>query len=197
MRVNAAALAAGLMLIGAGLGLAGCETATPYQPLERGTAQTGGFTDQKVETDRFRVTFQGNSLTSRQTVETYLLYRAASLTVEQGFDWFETVDRHTERDRKTYIDADPFYGPGYPFGYWRPSWRYWGGGYGWRSWGPFWGDPFWGDTATVQTVQKFEASAEIVMGHGAKPAGDPRAFDARAVMTNLGPSSILPTPPTA
>ena len=189
MKIKTVAVIAALTLAGA---LAGCETATPYQPLEKGTAASGGFTDQRLDNDHFRVTFQGNSLTSRETVETYLLYRAAELTVAQGFDWFETVDRHTERDRRTYVDPDPFYGPGYAFGYWRPSWSYYGAGFGWRRWGPFWGDPFWADNVQVQTVQKFQATAEIVTGHGAKPAADARAFDARAIIANLGPKIQRP-----
>ncbi len=174
------------------MGLASCETATPYQPLRPGSAASGGFTNQRLDANHFRVTFKGNALTSRETVETYLLYRAAELTVDNGFDWFETVDKHTQRDKRTYVDPDPFYGPGYAWGYWRPSWRYYGGGYGWRDWGPFWGDPFWGDSATFQTVQKFEASAQIVMHHGAKPADDPRALEARAVIANLGPKIERP-----
>jgi len=185
-------IATALVMTAALAGLAACETATPYQPLERGNQVSGGFTDQRLEGNRFRVTFDGNTLTSRERVETYLLYRSAELTVNQGFDWFETVDRHTERDKRTYVDPDPFYGPGYGWGYFRPSWRYYGGGFGWRAWGPFWGDPFWADSVDVQTVQKFQASAEIVMGHGPKPEGDPRAFDARAVMANLGPKIERP-----
>jgi hypothetical protein len=189
MNMKTAAIVAAL---GLGLGLTACETATPYQPLEHGTAISGGFTDQRLDADHFRVSFQGNTLTSRATVESYLLYRAAELTTSQGFDWFEAIDRHTDRDRRTYLDPDPFYGPGYAFGYFRPSWRYYGGGFGWRTWGPFWGDPFWGDTAEVETVQKFEATAEIAMHHGPKPEGDPKAFDARAVIANLGPKIERP-----
>ncbi len=190
MKAKFALLVAALALTGA---LAACETPTPYQPLEKGTAASGGFTDQRLDENHFRVTFQGNSLTSRETVETYLLYRAAELTVAQGFDWFETVDRHTERDRRTYVDPDPFYGPGYAWGYWRPYWSYWGPGFGWRGWGPFWGDPFWANDIQIQTVQKFQASAEIVTGHGPKPVSDARAFDARAVIANLGPKIERPT----
>ncbi|EHN77422.1 hypothetical protein SMCF_3052, partial [Streptomyces coelicoflavus ZG0656] len=33
---------------------------------------------------------------------------------------------------------------------------------------------------------RYEASAEIIMGRGTKPAGDPNAFDAREVIQNLG-----------
>jgi hypothetical protein len=173
--------------------LAACETATPYQPLQTSNAVSGGFTDQRLDADRFRVTFQGNSLTSRETVETYLLYRAAELTGTQGYDWFEMVDRHTDRDRRTYYDPDPFYGrPGYAWGYWRPYWRYRSHGFGWRTWDPFWGDPFWGDGFDVQTIERFQASAEILMHHGPKPTDSPRAFDAHAVMENLGPKILRP-----
>ena len=37
----------------------------------------------------------------------------------------------------------------------------------------------------MRTIEKFEASAEIVMQKGAKPEGDTSAFDARAVTENL------------
>jgi len=186
----------------ASLALAGlvsaCATATPYQPNIPGQAVSGGFSEQRLESDRFKVTFAGNSLTSRDTVEAYLLYRAAELTVQQGFDWFTIVERDVERDRRTYVERDPFYrpwyGPGY--GYWRPYWRYYGGGFGWRTWDPYWGDPFWADRMDVRTVEKFEATAEIVMRKGPKPADDARAFDARGVMENIGPRVMRPVPKT-
>ena len=44
----------------------------------------------------------------------------------------------------------------------------------------------------VRTIERFEASAEILLGKGAKPSGDPRAFDARDVMANLGPTIQRP-----
>jgi len=178
MKITAAMAAIGLVV-----GLSACETATPYQPLRPGSEVSGGFTDQRLDQNHFRVTFQGNTVTARETVENYLLYRAAELTVSQGFDWFEAVERHTERDRQTYID--PLYGPGL-YGYWRPSWRAWGG-YGWGAWGPYWGE------ASVNTVQKFQASAEVVMQHGPKPTGDAKALDAREVLANLGPKILRST----
>ena len=188
-----AALAASALLVAT---LAACATATPYQPNIRGQATSGGFSEVRLEADRFRVNFAGNSLTSRETVEGYLLYRAAELTVAQGYDWFAVVDRQTDRDARTYVEPDPFYRPWYgpSYNFWRPSWRYYGGGYGWRSWDPFFGDPFWGDRMDVLTVERFEASAEIVMHRGAKPQADTRAFDARAVMDNLGPRVLRPAP---
>ena len=180
--------------------LTACATATPYQPNLPGQAASGGFTDQRLEGDRYRVNFAGNSMTSRETVERYLLYRAAELTVQQGYDWFETADRRTDREARTVIDSDPFgrpfgYGGYGGYGYWRPAWRYYGPAYGgWRAWDPYWGDPFFASQAEVRTIQKFEASAEIVLHKGAKPVGDPRAYDAREIMANLAPSIQRPAP---
>lgn len=178
-------------------GLAACATPTPYQPNIRGQQTSGGYSETRIEPGRYRVNFSGNSLTSRETVEGYLLFRAAELTVQEGSDWFSIEDRHTDKASRTYVEPDPFYQPWYgpSFGYWRPSWRYYGGGYGWRSWDPFFGDPFFGDRVDVRTVDKFEASAEIVMGKGVKPAGDPRAFDAHAVIDSLRPKIQYPAPP--
>jgi hypothetical protein len=182
MTLRTAALVAA---IGLSLGLGACETATPYQALQHGSRVSGGYTDQKLDANHFAVTFKGNSDTPRATVESYLLYRAAEITVAQGYDWFETVERHTDRQRETYVTPDPFYGPGYAWGYFRPYWRFYGAGYGWRGWGGYWG----GD---IQTVQKFEATAEIVVYHGPKPASDPRALDAHEVLANLGPKIQRP-----
>lgn len=194
MSKRSVAFALGLALAA---GLAACATPTPYQPNVPGQQTSGGYSELRLEPNRFRVTFTGNSLTSRETVEAYLLFRAAELTTQQGYDWFSIVDRHTDRDARSYVEPDPLYRPWYGPGYmwWRPSWRYYGRHGGWHSWDPFWGDPFWADRVDVRTVERFEASAEIVMGKGAKPADDPRAFDARAVIDNLRPRIQYPAPP--
>jgi hypothetical protein len=193
MKRKSAAIAASLVLAGL---LSACTTATPYQPNIRGQKVSGGYSESRIEANRFRVNFAGNTLTSRETVEGYLLFRAAELTLAQGYDWFSIADRSTDRQTRTYVDPDPFYRPWYGpgFGYWRPHWRYYGSPYGWRTWDPFYGDPFWGDRVDVRTVDKYEASAEILMHRGAKPADDPRAFDARSVMENLRPRIRLPQP---
>ncbi len=182
--------------------VAGCETATPYQPLGAPGAQaSGGYTDQQIEGDRWRVTFAGNSLTSRETVERYLLFRAAQLTLSHGYDWFTTVQRHT--NRKTDYLGDSF-GPW--GGYWGPEWGFYRRGYGWGygAWGGAgigwnrWGDwgPGWGaGPVDIEQVDRYQASAEIVMGHGPKPASDPRAFDAHAVVEHLQGSIRSPDSP--
>lgn len=167
--------------------LAACTTATPYQPDLPGQRVSGGYSEEQIGDARYRVNFAGNSLTSRDRVEGYLLYRAAELTLRDGFDWFLIIDRLTERDVETYVEPDPFYRPWYGrgYGFWRPHWRYYR--QGWQAWHPEWGGSFWGDRVDMRTVERFEAHAEIVMRRGPIPAGEERAFDARRVLAELGP----------
>ena len=173
----------------------GCTTATPYQPEAAGQRVAGGYSEQRIAEDRYRVNFSGNSLTPRDRVEGYLLYRAAELTVRDGYDWFLIIDRLTEREAETYVRPDPFYDPWYGrgYGYWRPHWRYWRGG-GWEVWQPEYGGPFWGDMVDLRTVERFEAHAEIVMRRGPVPAGEERGFDARRVLADLAPTIERPEP---
>ena len=167
-----------LLAMTAALALSACATATPYGPAGQGSRY--GYSDMRVDQNRFRVSFAGNSVTSREQVEMGLLLRAAEVTVQSGYDWFATVERATDRDVRYQASRDPFYYDRYsPF--WGPSWRYYRRGF----WSP-WYDPF-GPDLDVREIDRFEATAEIVMGRGPKPAGDPNAFDAREVIDNLGP----------
>jgi len=171
----------------AALALAACATATPYQPLGTPGSGRGGYAEQRIETNRYRVTFLGNAYTSRSRVENYLLYRAAELAVATGNDGFTIAARDTDRSVETRVSS----GLGGHYGYWRPSWRYYGGRSGWRHWDPWFGGPFWADTVDVRTIERYEAMAEIVMFRGQRPS-DPRSFDARQVIANLGPTIVLP-----
>lgn len=186
----------------AAIALAGCEHATPYQPLGTGGAfHSGGYTDQQLEANRWTVTFSGNSLTSRQTVERYLLYRAAELTVQQGDDWFTTVDRNTER-KTDYVGFDDDFGYGAGWGgYFGPRWglyrRGFGWGYGYGGYGGGFGGfggPWGGGSVDLQQVSQYTATAEILMGRGPKPTGDRRAFNARAVIDHLRGTIQYPEP---
>lgn len=187
-----------LLTLLASAALGGCTTATPYQPYRAESAGGvhGGYTDQQLAPDRYVVRFHGNELASRDRVEGYMLYRAAELTLQRGYDWFLAVDRHTEHDTQTYIGSDPFYrpyyGPGYD--YWRPSWRYYRPSDGWNDWYPWSGGRFWADQLDVRTVESFEAQAEILMRRGAIPSDEPRAVDARKVIAELGPTIQHPKP---
>ena len=66
------------------LATAACQSGpTPYQP---GAGRDLGYTESRIENDRYRIAFKGNSLTDRETVENYMLYRAAELTLQNGYD---------------------------------------------------------------------------------------------------------------
>ena len=127
------------------------------------------------------MSFSGNSLTSRETVELYLAYRAAELALANGYDTFTLVSRDTDRKSTVRMDSGPS-----PLPYWNPYWRYYGP-YGWRTYDPWMEGPYGRQSLEASTVEKFTASAEVVLGRGPKRADDPQAFDARAVIENLGP----------
>ena len=74
--------------------LAACATRTPYQPMQKGQ----GYSEQKLEAGRYRVTVVGSTATPRETVENYLLYRAAELTVAAGYERFSLRDQQTDAE---------------------------------------------------------------------------------------------------
>ena len=186
------------------LTVAGCATETTYRPATGQGFQRTGYSDRQIEPNRFLVSFAGNSVTSRDTVERYLFFRAAELTLQRGFDYFVMADRDTNLQSRTY--STPGFGGGFGYGgfggYWGPSWRYRGRGFGWRTWDPFIGGGFgagyggfggpWGNDFDVRTIDRYEAAAEIVMRRGPIPADNIRAFDARRVVESVGPTVVLP-----
>ncbi|PWE18420.1 hypothetical protein DDZ18_02095 [Marinicauda salina] len=169
-----------LITVGA-LALAACGGPTPYQPA--GDSSRYGYSEQRIESDRYLVTFSGNSLTDRETVETFLLYRAAELTLERGYDHFRVVRRTTDEERR-YTGTGPYYGP--YVSRFSVHYRYFHPHYGWYGWR----DPFW-DDVNVRETTRYEAVTEIVMGSGETP-DDPDVFDAREVVENLGPRLVRP-----
>jgi len=158
--------------------LTACATATPYQPA---VSDRYGFEEQRIESNRMRITFRGNTLTDRETVETYLLYRAAEVTLQNGFDYFIVANRETEEHSQ--LRATGPYRPRFAFDYWYFSPR--------RGWSP-WYDPFWDEPTSYREVSRYEAVAEIAMFRGQKPATDPSAFDAREVQANLQGRIVRP-----
>ena len=74
--------------------MAACSSSTTYQPAEKRGAY--GYTETALGKDRYRVTFTGNTVTDKETVNDYALLRAAELTLQEGYDWFQLVNRDTE-----------------------------------------------------------------------------------------------------
>ena len=138
--------------------IASC-AATPYQPLRDGR----GYSEQKIESNRYRVSFAGNSYTPLQTVQDYVLYRAAELTLASGYDYFMLGNQSTV--------SEPGHSSGLSFGLGGFSS---GGGLGVGV-----------GTSTGSSNSQYEGQADILMFKGRKPDNEPRAFDARATKTNL------------
>jgi hypothetical protein len=179
-----------LLAVAAVLTLGACAGETPYQSLATSPDPgRGGYSERQIEPGKWRVLFSGNAVTSRQTVETYLLYRAAELTVEQGYDWFSLETEETRAHPR--LQTAPTPAPTAIDGAWGPHWRYRGGGWfgGWRDLAPDAAPP---PRLEDQTATAYLAFADIALGHGAKPAGDPAAFDAQEVLKRLGPDVARP-----
>ncbi len=178
------------------LATTGCAmSSTPYQPLGAGTRVSGGYSDIRIDETHYRVSFSGNRLTSRERVESYLLFRAAELTLLKGYDYFVIQDREVEHQIVRQVRPDPLYDPWHsPYHtYWRPYWRYYRTGIGWYHWYPYYGDPFWATRYNTRTIERFEASADIELGKGTRPNGNLRSFDAREVRDRLAAQIEYPT----
>ena len=172
-----------LLLGAAALGLAACATSTPYAPAEANKGY--GFTDQKIEDDRYRITFRGNAQTSRDAVETYLLLRAAELTLENGYDHFVVVEDDTDKSTTyTGIGGGGAFGPGLGFYGVGRAFPYYGFGY---PWGAGFGPGFGGfaNDVNIRPRDRYTAIAYVKMGQGEKPAEELAAYDARQVEQNL------------
>lgn len=156
--------------------LAACATSTPYGPATGDNPY--GFSDQRIEDNRYRIVFRGNSSTTREAVETFLLYRAAELTVQSGFDYFVVTEQDTEANKRYSASPNPaFYGR-YYYGYGPYCCAFPYYAYGWG-----WGSPYGGYDA--REITRYTAIAFVTMHKGTKPSDDPQAFDARSVMENL------------
>src|SRR3546814_17582568 len=93
--------------------LAACASPQPslYAPL----AGRDGYAQEELGKGLYRVSFQGNHVTSRERTEAYALYRAAELTLELGAERFIVHDRLTQRSTQVTrepSDHFPHYGSG-------------------------------------------------------------------------------------
>lgn len=164
------------VLISTALILSACASPTPYAPLKG----RYGFSERQIEDNRFRVNFGGNYSTARETVENYLLFRAAELTLENGYDYFIVTKSDTEA-KTTYAQSS--YYPAY-YGRFEHSvgasrhhqhFPYHARGVDWA----------YSKNGYVEGYTQYASSAFIMLHYGEKPDGDPHAFDARQVIENL------------
>ena len=155
------------LIAASALMLSACASLAPYGPQQSARGQ--GFSEQQIEANRFRVVYNG--VGAPGPVADRALFRAAQLTVDQGYDWFEVTQR--------WIDGRPDSAGGV-----RPSVSIGAGGGrygGWSTSGVGVGLGF-----DLSGPQPTSTTLEIVMGHGAKP-DRPDAYDARRVQDALRP----------
>ena len=170
-----AAAFAAAMVVGA------CAGPTTYRQADSPTDE--GYRTTQLSENRYRVSFDGNAVTSRETVESYLLFRAAELAQRTGHPYFAVVDDETERqvDVERYYSAPGFYGYGPRLGY-GPGFA----GFPYYSTLPgYWPRP------QVVTRDSYEAFATIEM-LDARPADRDDVFDASKVTATLGPQVEFP-----
>lgn len=153
-------------------GLVGCAaTPTPYQVAGDG----GGYSDQQLESDRYRVKFEGNPATPREVVEDFALYRAAELTLQTGNDYFKVVSKEVEPVVGRVSGISPGIGIGVGGG---------GGNIGVGLSTVFGG----GGRADYSYVTYLD----IVVHEGEKPADDRNAYTAFDVIERLKPKVGVP-----
>lgn len=146
----------------------GCSSRPVYSP----AAESGkvGFYESKLTSDRYRVSFVGYPSTTGDEVQNFVLLRAAELTLQNNFEWFEIINRTLTE--KTH-NSDPTFTIGlssscYPFGCsglgsrWYTGMRVDGDGYS----------------------DRYKASIEIRMGNG-ETEDEKTIYNAKELVENL------------
>ena len=159
------------------LALAACATPTVYAPANPNAASSVGFSEYRIENNRYRVTFQGGSGAPERLVTDYAFLRAAEITLRDGYDWFQVVDRFGESRGSGYGGPRVSIGGGTS----SYSGRGWGGsGVGIGVGTSF---PLGGGSGGI-----YSRTIEIVLGRGARP-NSPDVYDARQVAASLAPNA--------
>ena len=147
------------------IALTACASLAPYGAQMGPNGQ--GYSEQRIESNRYRVTYNGVGAAGR--VADWALVRAADLTTEQGYDWFEVTQSWTDGRPGGAGGVSPSVSIG------GGSSRY--GGYSASGVGVGVGLNFSGPQPTSTTL-------EVVLGRGQKP-DRPNAYDARAVQSSI------------
>ncbi len=147
--------------------LAGCATSTVPDYRPRPPGGTVGYSDLQLSPNRYRVSFSGSTISTRDDVERYLLRRAAEVTLASGYTHFVLSNRDTERDANFYGN----YLNG-PYSYYYP----------YRSW--YWDSPYWNDG--WQTVT-YSAYGDIMMLTPEEARRFPDAIEGLRLLQRLQP----------
>lgn len=159
------------------LALGACASNPKYVPAD--DAGDYGHYSTRLEENRYRIVFNGRQSTGLNTTRDFALLRAAELTLQEGYDWFQVVDRETFSTSQR--DVEPAMAFAYERAYYnevncgllactrsvRP--RY----YGYMELG----------NGGAQTTHSH--ALEIVMGSGVMPTDDGNYYTASAVAKSI------------
>jgi len=160
-----------IVILTALLSLGACASAPSYVAAD--SADDYGYNSRKISDNRYRVNFNGGRRADLQDTRDFALLRAAELTLAEGYDWFQIVDRESA---STEI-REPRVGLGYERAYYVE--RKCGLVSCSRSVRPATYTRMDFDTSRPQTSHSH--SLEIVMGKGEAPE-DGNYYDARSVV---------------
>ncbi len=156
--------------------VAACATApTRYQPAYGPSGV--GFSEQRIESDRYRVSYRGGVGAPEAQVTDYALLRAADLTLGSGYEWFIVDQRYTDAPGG-YRDTGPRFSVGVGSGSFGRS----------SSFGVGLGTSFPLGGASGPALA---TTLEVRMGRGPKPAGF-NVYDARELKNTIGPRAGYP-----
>lgn len=158
------------------LGLGACASGPKY--VEADHANDYGYYTTQLDTNRYRIVFNGGQTAGLNTTRDYALLRAAELTLQEGYDWFQVVDRETSTDRRS---EEPLMA----FGYERTYYVERSCGLLSCSQSVYPRDYPYTSISSGHDRSTHSHALEIVMGSGAVPAEDGNYYDAGSVARSL------------
>lgn len=140
--------------------ISGC--ATGYQQVTAMTI-TGGYDQKDLGRNVYRVSFGANGYTTRETTQSFWLYRCAELALEKGFDGFEIISDITLTQRVPIDEAFGLPGKRFELAQYVPIY------------------------IPMETAAKPYLEGDILLLKGEILAQPPRVFDARALIQAMDP----------
>ena len=165
---------AAIIILAASALITGCATG----PTSYGPATSGGlgYGSQKIQNDRFQVSFTGKTAEEARTL---VLLRAAELTLDNGYDHFKVIGSDTRGDRGGRSPISSSVGVGVGSGGFRGTRTNVGIGLGVA------------DVAQALSGDRVTASMEIITRNGSV-SNDPSIYDAKSIVASIRPSVYTP-----
>ncbi len=145
--------------------LAACAATGPaaYGPADE---KGFGFSEQRIEDNRYRITYRGSGGMPPALVEDYAFRRAAELTLASGYEWFRVVSSDVVGEERGGVSVGTGFGTS---------------SYGRRS---SVGVGVGADLGRVGAQEYFTVRMDVLMG-GGEASDESDIYDAQAVLDNL------------